>query len=490
MKTSRREAAVELLQRKRARRHLLAYMRYVWWSSGEFKLGMHTKGVCSRLTQAIDAFFEGESTFLVLQVPFRHGKSDMVSRALPGFFIGRCIERGGIDPDVIMTGYGAELVQSFSRRAKAIIRSPRYQVLFPHVQIGRFKDAANKWGLEGYAGEVIATGLGGALTGHGGHLLILDDYCKKREEAESEPYRRQVWHAFRDDLMTRRAPVSLVIVCATRWHTDDVVARIENEMKENEEFPQFEIINYPARSDDYPSGYLFPQRFDEQWYKTQYATLGTYSAAALLDGNPVVPGGNLLKTDGIQLFDSLDELPKGLQELRYWDLASTEKERIKDDPDFTVGTRLGLSKDEEGLEHIWIMDMRYCQEDAPKRDEIIEDTVLGDGSGIVQHVEVVGGFRDTYTRLRRRFWGKAMVKMDIVKNDKVVRAACVEPIFEAGNVHMLRASWNEFALKQLREFPMGAHDDVVDTISGGYTRLHRRLTDSAQRKPQVQSWEY
>jgi predicted phage terminase large subunit-like protein len=61
-----------------------------------------------------------------------------------------------------------------------------------------------------------------------------------------------------------------------------------------------------------------------------------------------------------------------------------------------------------------------------------------------------------------------MVKKVTVSKDKVVRASAMEPIFEAGNVYFVRGWWNDVVIEQLSQFPNGAHDDHVDSISGGY----------------------
>lgn len=449
-----------------ARRSYLRFMQYVWWMSTPFLVGPHTRAIAERLDEAIADFCAGKSTFLIIKCPFRHGKSDLVSRAFPPYFLARCAD---LDPDIIMSGYGSELVESFSRKAKSIINSRQYRSLFPHVVLSRLKNAVSKWGIEGSGGEVTAVGLGGAITGSGGHVIILDDYCKKREEAESEVYRNKMWESFKDDLMTRRAPVSIVIVCATPWHTDDIIGRIEREIRENAEFPRFDTISFPAQSNKYPSGFLFPERFDEEWYRSQRATLGAYSAAGLLDCNPVLRSGNMFKVDLVQVHDSLDEFPD-IPYVRFWDLASTKKERVKDDPDRTAGPLLGVQR--QGIvDHVWIKDLVVMQEEAPKRNARIIATTARDGAEVRIGVESVAGYKDTYTTLHDILKGQRTVTKVNVSSDKVVRAAPLEPVFEAGHFHILRADWNVEFVAEFGVFPSGKHDDIVDAVSGGYEML-------------------
>ena len=451
-----------------ARRRFLRFMRHVWWMPGPLLEGVHTNAIAERLDQAVEDFLDGRSTFLVIKCPFRHGKSDMISRAFPAYFLGRCAH---LEPDVIMSGYGASLVESFSRKAKAIIRSAPYRELFPGVELSGTKNTAAKWALEGSAGEVTAAGLGGAITGSGGHLLTLDDYCKKREEAESETYRRRVWESFKDDLMTRRAPVSITIVCATPWHVDDLIGRIDKEQRGNPEFPRFDVVSFPAQGERYPTGYLFPERFSPEWYKTQRATLGAYSAAGLLDCNPTARGGNMFPVDRVVIHDNPADFPD-TRYTRFWDLASTAKERVKDDPDRTAGALVGVTSD--GLvDDVWLKDLVVMQEEAPRRDARILATTARDGQAVRLCVESVAGYKDTYTTLKNVLRGKRTVHKVNVSSDKVVRAAPLEPVFEAGRFHILRADWNAMFLEEFGNFPSGKHDDIVDAVAGAYASLKR-----------------
>jgi len=457
--------------RKLARVDLLAFMKRVWWMPGPLQIGVHTRAIANRLTRAVDDYRQGKSTFLIIQVPFRHGKSDMVSRALPAWFLGRCHDLG---PDVIMTGYGALLVESFSRRVKAIIGDERYQMVFPKTQVSATKSAVGQWAVADSPGEVVATGLGGSITGRGGNLIVIDDYCKRREEAESEAYRRHMWDAFTNEVMTRRAPASVVVVCATPWHVDDVNGRIRKEMTDNPSFPRFEFMTFPAESKEYESGYLFPERFEPDWYKTQRATLGAYSAAGLLDCEPTVRGGNLFEVESVQWHDDAKDFPD-CRYGRFWDLASSTKERAKDDPDYTAGVLLGVVKQEGGAYEVWVKDVVAMQAEAPARDRRIRATADTDGSTVAVYVESVAGYKDAYTGLAHVLRGQRRVEKVIVHGDKVVRASPLEPVFESGNVHCLRGNWNALFMGQFSDFPSGKHDDVVDAVSGAYNALVRLL---------------
>ena len=291
------QAKAELLRRK-AQTDFLAFLAYVWWMPTPLKIGRHTRAICNRLTKACrDYLLYGMTTYLVITLPYRHGKSDMMSRALPPFFLGMCAAK---EPNVIMSGYGASLIEGFSSKAQEIIRSEAYQRVFPSIKIGKRASAA-EWSVDGSQSTVYATGLGGSITGKGGNLIGVDDYCKNREEAESKGLRDKLWESFKDDLMTRmNAGGGIVTVCATRWHADDIIGRIKEAMAKDPDYPRFEFLEFPATKEG-EDGWdtLFPELYDEKWYRTQRTQLGPYSAAALLDCNPVTSETAAFKEDWI-----------------------------------------------------------------------------------------------------------------------------------------------------------------------------------------------
>jgi len=460
---TRVDAARELLSRKKARRSLLDFIKYCWWMPQRFMIGKHTKAIADRITQAVNDLKQGKSTFLLIAVPFRHGKTDLVSRALPAWFLGYMRDS---EPDVIMSGYGATLVQGFSKRVKGIIRGGKYQALFPGVLPGHGTNSAAEWQIADSAGVVTATGLGGSLTGKGGTLIVVDDYCKSRAEARSQTYRDKVWDAFTNDLLTRRAPASIVIVCATPWHVDDIRGRILQRMAKDPAFPQFEELNFAAKITG-SNKYLFPERFDDAWYVSQYATLGKL-ASGLLDCNPEVEGGNRFQVDKVVVHKDLIDWPTG-KESRGWDLASSTKERDSDDPDWTVGVR-GMVKTERVTDvgpgakryHIWVRHIAYIQAEAPQRDALIRATAIEDGPGVAQVIEAFGGYKDAYTTLRSLLSGISVVKKSRLPGDKSAKLAPLEPSFEHGVVHIMDGPWLKDWTKQFAEFPDGTHDDFAD----------------------------
>lgn len=465
--------ALEVESEVSASEDLLSFMRHCWRRPNEpLIVGPHTQEIADRLTKAVADFERGVSTYLEVVVPFRHGKSDLSSRYLPAWFLGRCP-----DAEAMLTGYAADLVQGFSRDVRGIMDGERYRGVFPGVALDATTNNASERRIAGRTGRLYAVGRGGAATGRGAALLVVDDMLKNREEAESLTVRDSAWASLTNDFLTRLAPVHIVVIVNTRWHVDDICGRIHARLDPASElhdaaFPRFERLHFGARLPG--GGYLHEERFGRDWYERQYATLGAYGAAALLDGEPVVRGGAFFRVDGIRW---VEDLPDGLAWVRVWDLASSEAEVAKDDPDWTVGGLIAVHEDPQtGAETIYGDDFTMIRAEAGKRDRLIRETARRDARrGIPQWIEAVGGYKDAYTTIRDALKGVAVVHRVTLAGDKIVRAGRVEPHFEAGRVALRRGQpWQAEVVRQLTEFPGGAHDDVVDVVTSGYVAALER----------------
>lgn len=452
------------LQRLEAVDHHLNFMMYTWTNRAEpFVVGFHTQRICAAIDYAIERYREGQSTAWVITVPFRHGKSEIISRKLPAHFL-------GLFPDgkVILCGHTQALTEGFSKISRNLIATPLYRSLFPEIRVDHGSASGAHWRIKDREGECFASGLLGSLSGQGYNLGLLDDYCRNRADAESDTLREKMWDAFTNDFMTRRAPVSITIVLATPWHVDDIIGRIKKRMGEDAEFPRFKFLRFPAMSDKYPQGVLFPERFGRAWYTQQKAVLGDYGFQSLMQLEPVKRGGNMLNTDCIQRHLSAAEFKKGLRWMRVWDLAHTAKERAKADPDWTSGTLLAFSV-EDGMPHLWVRNVDRMRKNAPERDAEIRQVTTLDGPYVKVGVGNSSDAKDTIATMREVLRGKRMVLAVKENKDKVVRATPLEPIFKAGNVHVVQGEpWLDDWIAEVNAFPFGAHDDQVDNLSAGY----------------------
>lgn len=467
----------------------LEFYKYFWktQTNADLLIGVHTRLICEEIDEAIDKFERGESSYLLITVPPRHGKSDIVSRYLPARFMGLYP-----DNDVIITTYASSLACDMSADSRKIVRTEEFKNIFG-VELSCESSAVDKWQMQDRKGTLTASGLLSGITGKGAHLLILDDYCSDRSDAESEVIREKAWKSFTDSFMTRRAPVCICIVLATPWNTDDIIGRIKklnnpNDKDYKEDFPKFKQISFPAENADFDfihadgtierikydylftdkvlNGRKYAGRFTPEFYRQQKAVLGEYSYQALYMCNPTVRGGNTLKVGNVKIHNSLSEFP-AIRYDRIWDLAHSEKQTQKADPDYTSGTLVGF-RNVAGVVEVWIKDVVRLRASAPERDTVIYSTMEKDGGAVQIGIEISLDARDTVLIMQKATKGRRRIIPIKTTGDKVTRMSYLEPAFEAGNVHILRADWNSDWIKEAREFPSGKHDDQMDNLSAGY----------------------
>lgn len=471
---------LEQEERDRARKHHLDFMEYTWAKTEPFVKGFHTKKICERIDRAFEDFRNGKSTYLVVNVHHRSGKTDLLSRYTPPHFLGEFPEC-----EVMSVSFKAALTEKSTSFARNIVKSEKYSKLYPNVGLSQEANAKAYWEIidkrtnKPTFGKLFGSGLSSGITGSGGHLVLCDDPLSGRVAAESSTIRDNVWDAFANDLMTRLAPVHIVIVLATQWHWDDPCGRIEQAMKNDQDFPQFEFLRFPAKAKDYqgegqyPGKYLFLERYPESWYRGQYATLGRYSSASLLDCNPMMRSGGVLSTDGIIYVDEMI-VKNDKRWARIWDLAHTAKQRNGDDPDWTSGTKLAFERVEgDPVPYLYIADVARTREGAKKRDALIKVKAQADGCYVKQAIENTIDSKDAYEYISSALPEISWNKLDL-KGDKLSRVTPLESIFETpGHVIVKRADWNEDWINEIIRFDGSGdgHDDQVDNLSAGYAMM-------------------
>lgn len=467
-----------------ARESHLDFMAHTWKEYEPFEKGFHTKIICERIDKAFEDLRNGKSTYLKVSVHHRSGKSHILSRYLPPHFLGEFPHY-----EVMSVTYKADLTQKFTSYARDVFRSDKYKELYPNLGLSKESNAKSYWEIintktnKTTNGKLFGSGLMSGITGSGGHLVLVDDPISGRSDAESLTIRNKVWDAFKEDLMSRLAPVHIVILLSTIWHWDDPHGRLENEMKNNPKYPRFDSLCFPAKAKDYkgpgkyPGKYLFLERYDETWYETEYAVLGRYGAAALLDCDPQMRTGSILSTDGIVYHEKDDKRIPDVTAIQWafvWDLAHTAKQRTGDDPDYTSGTLMAF-QDIPGdpIPHLWIKVRHRFQLGAKKRDEKIKAYTKAGGKFIRYGIENSIESKDAYDYIRDAMpdfnWEK--IQCD---GDKVVRCAPLEPIFEAAaHVHVVRGDYVDDWLDEIIKFSGdgSGHDDGVDNLTAGYIML-------------------
>lgn len=404
----------------------------------------------AHIREALDRVTRGEIKRLMLFVPPRHGKSEMVTIRYP---VWRLEENP--TQRVIIGAYNATLAAKFSRKARNIARQ--------RLALNTERTAVEDWEtLQG--GGVRAVGVGGGITGMGANLIVIDDPVKSREEANSEVYRNRVYDWYTDDLYTRLEPGGAIILIMTRWHEDDLAGRI----LASDDGPNWTVIKLPAEAEaDDPLGRvegaaLCPERYDEAALaEIKRVLLNNYYA--LYQQRPQPVEGSFFKR---QWFEIVDGVPFHAQRVRWWDQGATA-----DDGDYTAGVLVARA-----VGMYYVEDVVRGQWSSAERDAIILQTAELDAQryGNTVHYwsgqEPGSGGKDQARAFVRLLAGYT-VSTEPESGDKIVRADPFRSQAEAGNAKLKRGNWNGPYLDELTSFPTGKHDDQVDGTSGAFNKV-------------------
>lgn len=397
----------------------------------------------------LDRITAGTLKKLIIELPPRHGKSELVTVRYPAYRLERTPSLR-----VIIGAYNDTLARKFSRRARRITGL--------RIALSDDRTAAEEWETS-EGGGVRAVGVGGGITGQGGDVIIIDDPVKSREEAESLTFRDRVWEWYTDDIYTRREPGAAIIVMMTRWHEDDLAGRI----LASDDGPNWTVIRLPALAEpNDPLGReegeaLCPDRYDEDALAEIRVVLGAYSFDALYQQNPTARKGQLFDP---AWFGFVDAAPAEATRARAWDFGATDG-----DGDPTAGVRMSRSGGIYYVEHV-----ERGQWAPGARDQHIRSTAETDGKAVMQIGEQEPGSAGKTAALAfiQNLAGFRVHTFRPTGN-KAVRADPFASQAQAGNVKIVRGPWNTAYLEELRQFPRGPHDDQVDGSSAAFAFLSR-----------------
>jgi predicted phage terminase large subunit-like protein len=432
-----------------------------------YVVGRPHKAICDGVQKFVEGGFPGYS-ILILEAPPRHGKSEIVSKRLPAWYAGKFPRQ-----NIVVGTYNDEFANDIGADVRRVIHSPQHKAVFPGHQLIRGGTAKDRLQTT-QGGLTVFVGRGGALTGRGAHLLILDDLIKGSEEARSKAIRDQIWDWFVKVAMTRRMGRKLVIIMFTRWHEDDLIGRLtnpENEFYKLEIAQKIKVITLPAIAEEgddlgrepgealWPDG---PDTFNEAFLQEQRA-LDPVAFNALYQQRPTVEDGILFRRETIEAgFYRPDELPG---ELRYY-CASDHAVSTAQRADLTCMGKVGV--DQNG--HIWLLDEIFWKK---ARSEEAVEAMLAMGGGarapLIWWAEKGHISKSIGPFLHRRMAETGhyfnMVEVTPI-GDKEQRAQAISARVAMGHVHFpAAASWLMKAVDQMLGFPNGQHDDFVDFMS-------------------------
>ncbi|SIT68959.1 MULTISPECIES: phage terminase large subunit [Burkholderiaceae] len=441
---------------KMAQADLYFFSRWMFYQRRRYKWlrGPHHKAICDALMRV----FLGKANRLIINVPPRYSKTELAVVNFIAWTLGQVP-----DAEFIHASYAAPLAANNSANVRSLVQHEAYQQVFPACRLA--SDSKSHWSTtEG--GVMYAAGAGGTITGFGagkhregfGGAIIIDD-PHKPDEAKSDVIRQGVIDWFQNTLESRKnSKDTPIILIMQRLHEHDLAGWL----LDGGNGESWEHVCLPAIQADGTA--LWPEKhtIDDLRRMEQAAP---YVFAGQYLQRPSPPDGGLIKPDAIT---TIDALPVGtIKWVRGWDLAATI------DGDYTAGAKLGKLEDGRFV----IADVVRLRCGPDERDAALTNTAARDGKSVrislPQDPGQAGKTQALY--LTRKLAGYA-VTTSPESGDKATRAEPLAAQINVGNVLMLRGSWNDALLNEMRLFPNGTHDDQVDACSRAFAEImvHKR----------------
>ena len=441
---------MELLKRRRARSRLLSFCGY---TKEDFQAPWHIR----ELARELEAIEQGDIKRLMVIMPPRHGKSELVSLRFPCWYLAK-----HPTDRIVQAGYAESIALVHSRQARDIFIDPKQAILFPDIHhrperagqeaVRPERQAAHEWGaIQG--GSYYAVGIGGGLTGRGFNVGIIDDPVKDEEEAQSETIREKVWDWYQTVFRTRAEPGAAIILVMTRWHPLDLAGRLLAQSREDPSADQWHVLHFPAISED-EDGFksaLWPKRYGLDELENLRSSIGGRAFESLYQGNPTIAAGQIIKREWWRY---LRTPPEPILKVQSWDTAFKDK----DYNDFSVCTTWYVHPTGYYLADLWRGKVEFPE---LKRISLalyakeVPDVVLvedeASGQSLIQELQ-----RDSRVPI-------LAIKVD---RNKVGRVNASSPLIEAGKVSLPEyAPWLFDFLEECSAFPNAPHDDQVDSMT-------------------------
>lgn len=478
----------ELLRRDLAKVSLKEYAQQVYSiaEGDKYVYGRHL-GLLYKELEEVEKYIRSEGKEgngrLVISMPPRHSKSSSASVIFPTWVLGRNPTK-----KVMMTTYGATLSEKHSRKARDVVQSKEYSKIFGEMSNLKEKVVINpvatkveEWEIDGYKGSYTAIGVGGASTGKGAHLLIVDDPHKDREEVESTVMRNKVWDWYTGVARTRLQKGGAIIIIMTRWHEDDLAGRVLAQ-------GGFKELKLPAiaTEDNDAIGRkigmpLWPELYDLPALHDLRKDIGSRDWNALYQQDPSGSGDGMIKREWFRYgtFPATEDIVKCIQ---VWDTAYTEK--TENDPSVCL-TGFLLKDGSFFVADVWrgyvaapqlktkVM-QKYLQWNEVFRVSTIYVESQGSGILLLQALKSEMSHLPAMACNTDSEYGKS----------KVARLSPILIYMENGQIVFLKnAPWLPEFEGELLKFPRGKNDDQVDVLVYAVSKCIGSLSRSVRATP-------
>jgi len=448
--------------------NFLSYVEHMW---PEFICGRHHKIFADKL----DKVASGEIKRLIVNMPPRHTKSEFASTFFPSFIMGKKPKM-----KIMQTTHTGELAVRFGRKVRNLMDQKEYKDVFPQVKLQADNKSAGRWETN-KGGEYFAAGVGGAVTGRGADLLIIDD-PHSEQDALSPNALESAWEWYTSGPRQRLQPGGAIVLVMTRWSAIDLTAKLLDSQKEPMA-DQWEMIEFPA---------IFPETDNPLWpefwpkdelLKVKSSIPGIKWNAQWMQ-NPTAEEGAIIKREWWKRWKH-KTIPPVKYIMQSYDTAFSKSQTA----DFSAISTWGVFKpSEDEPECLILLDCQKGRWDFPELKEVAMreysywecDMVLieakASGTPLTQELRRMGIPVVNYSPTRG--------------HDKHSRMHSVAPIFESGMVYAPEKAFAEDMIEECASFPFGANDDLCDTMTqalmrfreGGFVSLASDYEDQERQR--------
>jgi len=461
----------KLKSKEQAQVKFMEFVKKVWPT---FIAGKHH----ADMAEAFEAVANGTCKRLIINMPPRHTKSEFASYLLPAWFLGKFPQK-----KIIETAHTAELAVGFGRKVRNLVDSEVYKSIFPGVGLQSDSKAAGRWATN-HGGDYFAIGVGGAVTGKGADVLIIDDPHSEQEatlaETNSDIYDK-TYEWYTSGPRQRLQPGGAIIIVMTRWSKKDLTGQVlKSDAQRDGE--GWRLIEFPALFDDDTP--LWPEFWSQKELFALREELPVSKWQAQYMQQPTSEVSAIIKREWWQIWE--DETPPACEfTIQSWDTAFLKTERS----DYSACTTWGVfyQDDDTGRSQaniILLNSFKRRMEFPELKQKAVEQYKEWEPDSLIVEAKASGA----PLVFELRAMGLPVQEYTPSKgNDKISRLNAVADIFASGRVWVPGTRWADELVEEVASFPSGEHDDLVDSMSQALLRFRRggfiRLDSDEEDEP-------
>ena len=437
----------------------------------DYKVGRHHRILADQLM----ALESGSKDRVCVNIPPRHGKSQLVSIFYPAWFLGR-----NPNKKVMMVSHTTDLAVDFGRKVRNLIASTEYTEIFPEVSLAIDSKSAGRWNTN-FGGEYFACGIGSALAGRGADLLLVDDPHSEQDVINGNfSVFEKAYEWFTFGARTRLMPGGRVAIVQTRWHMDDLTGRVTKDMVKNELADQYEIVEFPALLDaEDDDGKpitkpLWPEFFDLTALERTKASMPAFQWNSQYQQKPTAEEASIVKREWWGRWPH-DQPPHVEYLIMSLDAAAEKHNRA----DYTALTTWGVFfNEDENAHHLILLDSIKKRLEFPELKQLsMDEYTKWEPDAFI--VEKKSAGTAIYQEMRRMGLPVQEYTPHRGTGDKLARLNSVADIIASGMAWVPSTRWADELVEEIAGFPFMSNDDLVDSTvmallrfrQGGFIRL-------------------